>query len=113
MAPAWKRGVRRRGEMELNMTRHILRVGIIALAAAVFLPSMSLAFFPPNIGQGLPPDPFGTPDTGGLGEPEPPEPGPGPNVQTPEPATVVTALMGLAVAGAYGVRKRLKARSAA
>jgi hypothetical protein len=92
------------------MTRHIIRVGILALAATVFLPAMGSAYFPPTIGQNLPPDPFGTPDTGGLGEPEAPDPGPGPTVQTPEPASVVTALLGLAVAGGYGLRKRLKSR---
>jgi hypothetical protein len=96
------------------MTRQIIWIGMLALATAVILPSVSLAFFPPNIGiTPIPPDPFGTPGTGGLGEPEPPDPGPGPNVQTPEPATVVTALVGLAMAGAYGVRKRAKARIAA
>lgn len=91
------------------MTRQVMWIGLIALASAVILPSVSVAFFPPSIGiTPLPPEPFGTPDTGGLGEPEPPDPGPGPSVQTPEPASVVTALMGIALAGAYGVRKRMK-----
>jgi hypothetical protein len=56
----------------------------------------------------VPPDPFGVPGTGGLGEPEPPDPGNVPNVQIPEPASMVSALTGLALAGAYGLRRRRK-----
>lgn len=118
IAPAWKRGVRRRGEMEFDMTRHATRLGAVALAAALVVPSVSQAFFPPDVGkppvvvQTVPPDPFGVPDTGGLGEPAPPEPGNGPAVQTPEPATIVIGLTGLAMAGAFGLRKRLQSPAA-
>jgi hypothetical protein len=115
VAPAWKRGLRRRGEMEFDMTRHATRFGVVALTAALVVPSVSQAFFPPNVGQppvvvkSVPPDPFGVPTTGGLGEPTPPDPGKGPAVQTPEPATIVIGLTGLAMAGAFGLRKRLQA----
>jgi hypothetical protein len=89
------------------MTRYVLWVGALALALAV--PSVSVAYFPPNVGipEPVPPDPFIPPDTGGgLGEPVPPDPGPGPSVQTPEPASVVTALTGLALVAGYRLRKR-------
>jgi hypothetical protein len=88
------------------MTRRGLWVGALALALVV--PSVSLAYFPPNVGvpPAVPPDPFTPPGQGGLGEPEPPEPPPGPSVQTPEPASVVTALTGLALVAGYGMRKR-------
>ena len=94
------------------MTRRGLWVGALALALAV--PSVGLAYFPPNVGvpPAVPPDPFTPPGQGGLGEPEPPEPLPGPSVQTPEPASIVTALTGLALAAGYGVRKRRKAQAA-
>ncbi len=97
------------------MTRHAIRLGGVALAASLLFPSISSAFFPPNVGippvtiQSVPPDPFGIPETGGLGEPTPPEPGTGPTVQTPEPATIVIGLTGLVMAGAIGLRKRLRA----
>jgi hypothetical protein len=99
------------------MTRHAVRLGAIALAAMIVIPSLCLAYFPPDIGvppvkvKSVPPDPFTPPGAGGLGEPEAPEPGPGPTVQTPEPATVVMGLVGFAMAGAYGLRKKLKARA--
>jgi hypothetical protein len=91
---------------------------MVVLAAILAAPSTGSAFFPPNIGLNqppvpvVPPDPFGVPDTGGLGEPESPDPGPGPSVQTPEPASIVTALTGLILAGGYGLRKRRQARAA-
>jgi hypothetical protein len=94
------------------MTRHGF-ARATALAAALVAPSVSLAYFPPTIGmpppvtgQGLPPDPFKPPTSGGLGEPDPPPPPPGPTVQTPEPASLVTALTGAGLAVGYGVRKR-------
>jgi PEP-CTERM motif len=100
------------------MTRHAFKVGAIAVAATLVLPSLVLAYFPPTIGmpppvgvKSVPPDPFPVPGAGGLGEPDAPEPGPGPTVQTPEPATVVTGLVGLAMAGGFGLRKRMKARA--
>ena len=89
-----------------------------ALAAALVAPSVSLAFFPPTIGvppvtgQAVPPDPFKPPTNGGLGEPDAPPPPPGPTVQTPEPASVVTAFTGAILAVGYGVRKRRKGQSA-
>jgi hypothetical protein len=95
------------------MTRHGF-ARATALAAALIAPSVGLAYFPPNIGippvtgQGTPPDPFTPPTTGGLGEPEAPEPPPGPSVQTPEPASVVTALTGVVLAVGYRARKRQK-----
>lgn len=93
------------------MTRHGF-ARAAALAAALAAPSVGLAYFPPTIGippvtgTGTPPDPFTPPPTGGLGEPEEPEPPEGPSVQTPEPASVVTALTGVVLAVGYGVRKR-------
>ena len=95
------------------MTRHGF-ARAAALAAALAAPSVSLAYFPPNIGippvtgTGTPPDPFTPPTTGGLGEPEEPEPPPGPSVQTPEPASIVTGLTGAVLALGYGVRRRRK-----
>ena len=90
------------------MTRRGLWVGALALALVV--PSVSLAYFPPTVGNpGVPPDPFTPPNQGGLGEPEPPEAPPGPTVQTPEPASIVTALTGLALVAGYQVRKRRRA----
>src|SRR5690242_361818 len=88
-----------------------------ALAAALVVPSASFAFFPPTIGipvtgQSVPPDPFKPPTNGGLGEPDAPPPPPGPTVQTPEPASMVTALTGAVLAVGYGVRKRLRGRTA-
>jgi hypothetical protein len=88
-----------------------------ALAAALILPSVSRAFFPPTIGipvtgQSVPPDPFKPPTNGGLGEPDAPPPPPGPTVQTPEPASMVTALTGAVLAIGYGARKRLRRRTA-
>ena len=85
---------------------------IVALALALVVPSVSLAYFPPTVGQppAVPPDPFVPPGQGGLGEPEPPEPPAGPGVQTPEPASLVTALTGLALAAGYGARTKLRAR---
>ena len=99
------------------MTRHGF-ARAAALAAALVAPSVGLAYFPPTIGippvtgQGTPPDPFTPPTTGGLGEPEEPEPPPGPSVQTPEPASVVTALTGEVLAIGYGVRKRRQKQAA-
>ena len=61
---------------------------------------------PPVTGQGVPPDPFKPPTSGGLGEPDPPPPPPGPTVQTPEPASLVTAMTGVVLAIGYRVRKR-------
>ena len=98
------------------MSRRGIQFGILALALAVAAPSISLAYFPPEIGltnPNTPPEPFGVPGLGGLGEPEPPDPGSGPNVQTPEPASIVTALSGLAMAGAFAWRKKRKAQLAA
>ena len=90
-----------------------------ALAAALVAPSVSLAYFPPTVGMppvkgtAIPPDPFTPPTAGGLGEPTPPEPAPGPSVQTPEPATMLTALTGAVLAFGYGARKRRQAKAAA
>lgn len=99
------------------MSRHGIQFGILALALAIAAPSISLAYFPPEIGVpppgNTPPDPFGVPGQGGLGEPEPPEPGPGPVVQTPEPASIITTLAGLAVAGGFAWRQKPKAVDAA
>jgi hypothetical protein len=88
------------------MTRHA--IAAVALAIALVTPALGVAYFPPNIGtpKPVPPDPFVPPGAGGLGEPESPPPPPGPSVQTPEPASIVTALTGLAFAAGYGVRKR-------
>ncbi|HEX3152462.1 MAG TPA: hypothetical protein VHR66_30590 [Gemmataceae bacterium] len=89
-----------------------------ALAGALVAPTVSLAYFPPNVGQppvkvqSVPPDPFKPPTAGGLGEPSAPEPPPGPSVQTPEPASMLTALVGAGMALGYGVRKKLQARVA-
>jgi hypothetical protein len=98
------------------MTRQRL-AGALTLAAALVAPSISLAYFPPSVGMpppvtgsALPPDPFKPPTTGGLGEPTPPEPAPGPSVQTPEPASVVTALTGAVLALGYVARKRRRER---
>jgi hypothetical protein len=90
------------------MTRHGMWVGAVALAVALVAPSVSLAYFPPTVGipPATPPDPFRPPDAGGLGEPEPPPPAPGPSVQTPEPASIVTALTGLALAAGYRLRRK-------
>jgi len=98
------------------MTRRAF-AGAAALAAALVAPSVSSAFFPPTIGipvtgQAVPPDPFKPPTTGGLGEPDAPPPPPGPTVQTPEPASVVTALTGAVLAVGYGVRKRFRRQTA-
>ncbi len=93
------------------MTRHGL-VRTAALAAALVAPSVSLAYFPPDIGKppvqvkSVPPDPFKPPTTTGLGEPDAPPPPAGPTVQTPEPATMMTALTGAVLAVGYGIRKR-------
>lgn len=100
------------------MTRHKF-FGAAALVAALIAPSLSLGYFPPNVGvppvggQGIPPDPFTPPTTGGLGEPEAPPPPVGPSVQTPEPASVVTALTGAVLAIGYGVRKKRRERELA
>jgi hypothetical protein len=94
------------------MTRQ--RLGALALAAGLLAPAVATAYFPPNIGmppptgKAIPPDPFEPPVGAPLGEPEPPDPGPQPSVQTPEPASVVSALTGLALAAGYGLRKRMK-----
>jgi hypothetical protein len=97
------------------MTRHAFAKAA-AVAVALVAPSVSLAFFPPTIGirphQPVPPDPFKPPTGTGQGEPDAPPPPPGPTVQTPEPASVVTALTGAALAVGYGVRKRLRQRTA-
>lgn len=92
------------------------RPGMWAAALALAIPTAGFAIFPPVVNQpppppvtvtSVPPDPFKAPGVTSLGEPEPPpSPAPGPVVQTPEPASVVTALVGLAVAGGYGLRKR-------
>jgi|GEM_PF-2919625 len=99
------------------MSRRGILLGALAMALAAAAPSVSLAYFPPDIGltppPNAPPDPFGVPGQGGLGEPEPPDPGPGPNVQTPEPASIVTALTGLAMAGAFAWRRRMRKTVAA
>jgi hypothetical protein len=89
------------------MTRQ--RLGALALAAGLLVPSVAAAYFPPDVGMpppvtGTPPDPFKPPTGGSLGEPDAPEPGPQPSVQTPEPASIVTALTGLALAAGYGLR---------
>ena len=92
------------------MTRRGIAAGAVALAIALIAPTLALAYFPPNVGvpPATPPDPFVPPGTGGLGEPEPPPPPPGPTVQTPEPASIVTALTGLALAAGIGLRKKRK-----
>ncbi len=98
------------------MSRRGIQFGVMALALAIAAPSISLAYFPPQIGltnPNTPPEPFGVPSQGGLGEPEPPDPGLGPTVQTPEPASIVTALTGLAMAGAFAWRRKLRAHQAA
>ncbi|HVK07637.1 MAG TPA: PEP-CTERM sorting domain-containing protein [Gemmataceae bacterium] len=91
------------------MTSRLIPV-VAALAVALSLPAAGFAFFPPDVfpptNQGTPPDPFTPPGAGGLGEPEPVDPDPGPTVQTPEPASIVTGLTGLALAAAYGWRKK-------
>ena len=92
------------------MSRYGIRAGLVALAAALIAPSLVCAYFPPTIGTpgitSVPPDPFKPPVVGGLGEPEPPPPPPGPTVQTPEPASIVSALTGLALLVGYRLRKR-------
>src|SRR5262245_2933305 len=92
------------------MTRACLAA---ALALALVAPSVTLAYFPPSVGmpppvggKSVPPDPFKPPTTGGLGEPTPPEPAPGPSVQTPEPASMVTALTGVVLAIGYAARQK-------
>ena len=96
------------------MTRHGIRAGLVALAAALVAPSLVCAYFPPTVGippvgiTEVPPDPFQPPIVGGLGEPEPPPPPAGPTVQTPEPASIVGALTGLALVAGYRLRKRAK-----
>jgi hypothetical protein len=99
------------------MTRQRLAA---ALALALAAPSVTLAYFPPNVGMpppvngtAVPPDPFKPPTTGGLGEPTPPEPAPGPSVQTPEPASMVTALTGAVLALGYAARRRRREPAAA
>lgn len=91
------------------MTRRLIPT-VAALALALTLPAAGSAFFPPDIfpptTTGTPPDPFTPPGAGGLGEPEPSDPDAGPTVQTPEPATVLTGLTGMALAAAYGWRKK-------
>ena len=88
-----------------------------ARAAALAAPSVGLAYFPPTIGippvtgTGTPPDPFTPPTTGGFGEPEEPEPPVGPSVQTPEPASIVTALTGAVLAFGYAARQRRRAHA--
>jgi hypothetical protein len=111
--------VRDGGAKEFTMTRHGF-ARTAALAAALVVPSVSLAYFPPTIGmpppvtgKSLPPDPFKTPTTTGQGEPDAPPPPPGPTVQTPEPATMVTALTGAVLAIGYGVRKKRRELAAA
>jgi hypothetical protein len=93
------------------MTRQ--RLGALALATGLLVPSVATAYFPPDVGTpppvtSTPPDPFKPPTGGSLGEPEAPEPGPQPSVQTPEPASIVTALTGLVLAAGYGLRDRRK-----
>jgi hypothetical protein len=98
--------------MEFDMTGRAIRIALVAIAIALIAPTVSVAYFPPNVGQPpvpVPPDPFGVPGGGGLGEPEPPDPGTVPSVQIPEPASIVTALSGLAIAGAYGLRRKRQA----
>jgi hypothetical protein len=94
------------------MTRHGF-ARLAAVTAALVAPSVTLAYFPPTIGEpppvqgkSVPPDPFKPPTVGGLGAPDAPPPPSGPTVQTPEPATMVTALTGAALAVGYGWRKR-------
>ena len=66
------------------MSRRTSLLAAITVAATLAIPAIGAAYFPPNIGLNppvvpvVPPDPFGVPDTGGLGEPEPPDPGPRP-----------------------------------
>ena len=94
------------------MYRRGLTLGAVVLGLILMTPSFAAAFFPPGDIKptvGTPPDPFRPPTGGGLGEPETPAPGPGPHVNTPEPATVVTALTGLAFAAGYRLQRRAKA----
>jgi hypothetical protein len=101
------------GDRSVEMTSRLMAVA--ALTVALALPAAGFAFFPPDIvppgGSGTPPDPFEPPTGGGLGEPDPTDPDPGPTVQTPEPASIVTGLTGLALAAAYGWRKRRTAKA--
>jgi hypothetical protein len=93
------------------MTRHGF-ARLAAVTAALVAPSVTLAYFPPNIGEppvqgkSLPPDPFKPPTVGGLGAPDAPPPPSGPTVQTPEPASMVTALTGAVLAVGYRLLKR-------
>jgi hypothetical protein len=88
------------------MSRLGLLCGVF-VALILLAPSVAFAYFPPvtNNPQ-TPPDPFQVPGLGGLGEPEPPPPDKVPTVNTPEPATLVTALTGLAMAAGFSLRKR-------
>jgi PEP-CTERM motif len=89
------------------------------LVGALVAPSVTLAYFPPTVGQppiqvtSVPPDPFKPPTAGGLGEPSAPEPPPGPSVQTPEPASMLTALVGAGLALGYGLRRKMAVNSPA
>lgn len=92
------------------MCRKLALLGI-AVAVVLAVPSISMAYFPPvsTTNPQTPPDPFQVPGLGGLGEPESPTPDKNPTVATPEPATIVSALAGLAMLAGYRWRKQMKA----
>jgi hypothetical protein len=101
-----------RAEKDFLMTPRIVLIASV-LTVAMVCSSSAQAFFPPDIfvkTTGTPPDPFKPPTAGGLGEPTPPQPTGGPTVQTPEPATMITALTGLALAAGYRLTKRRSAK---
>ena len=98
------------------MNCYSLRLGLgLALTAAIIafcMASPALAFFPPdNVVPKIvvPPPPPVQPNV------PPPDhccgcdcpPPPGPHVQTPEPMTIITSLIGASILGGLGLRKRL------
>jgi hypothetical protein len=93
------------------MVRSIGSAIVLLTIVLVTLPASAKAYFPPIKGvtaTAVPPEPFPVPPVSGVGEPDAPDPVEVPTAQTPEPASVVMGLVGLAAIAGYRFRSKMQ-----
>jgi hypothetical protein len=95
--------------------RSLLWAGVLGLAPLLLWPAAVSAIFPPVYHPPAPPPPTApppviNPPVQGGGNPDPPPVVQPPPHQTPEPATLVTGLVGL-LCGGYVLRRKKKRAS--
>jgi MYXO-CTERM domain-containing protein len=91
---------------------------VLGVAASLCLANSAFALFPPpffyptgvSAGNVPPPPPPPPPPPTNDVPPPPPPPchGPMPNASTPEPATMISGLLGVTMLGGYALRRRRK-----